>query len=116
MTRALLDSGFWAGACFQAEQTAQMALKAFLFGRGRRFIPIHSIRTLAMECGEEETEFLKLEDHGMVLDRYYLATRYPDALPPPAIPYQSFTESDARQALDYVAEIVEVVRGKIPSQ
>ncbi|MBM3943823.1 MAG: HEPN domain-containing protein [SAR202 cluster bacterium] len=60
-------------------------------------------------------DFLPLEDYGIVLDRYYLSTRYPDVLPAPAIPYQSFSQRDARQALDYAAEIVDLVRAKIPA-
>lgn len=113
MTRSLLESGFWAGVCFHAEQTAQLALKAYLFGQGRRFVTIQSIHTLALECGKENSEFLKLADYGMILDRYYLATRYPDALPTPAIPYQSFNEQDAHQALNYATEIVELARARI---
>jgi HEPN domain-containing protein len=116
MMRSLLEGGFWAGACFQAEQTAQLALKAFLYWRGRRFINIHSIRALALECGKEDAQFLVFESYGIVLDRYYLATRYPDVLPDPAIPFESFTQQEARQALGYATEIVELVRAQIPSQ
>jgi HEPN domain-containing protein len=115
LTRSLAEGGFWAGACFHAEQTAQLGLKAFLYWRGRRFVNIHSVRSLALECGKEDAEFLSFEDYGTVLDRYYLATRYPDVLPEPAIPFQSFTRRDAREALDYATEIVALVRSKIPS-
>ena len=50
----------------------------------------------------------------MILDRYYLSTRYPDALPDPAIPFESFSARDARQALEFASEIVDTVRAKIP--
>ena len=109
-TRVLLESGIWADTCFHAEQTAQLALKAFLYWRGRRFVNIHSIRTLALECAKEDAGFLAFEDYGIILDRYYLATRYPDVLPEPAIPFESFTQQEARQALSYASEIVETVR------
>lgn len=114
--RALLESSFWAGACFQAEQASQMALKAYLFWRGRRFVQIHSVRTLAQECVREDAAFLPFEDYGIILDRYYLATRYPDVLPAPAVPFESFTQSEARQALAYAAEIVELVQDRVPEQ
>jgi HEPN domain-containing protein len=57
ITRSLSDSGFWSGACFHAEQTAQLALKAFLYLKGRRFVNIHStlIRALVQECSKEGT-------------------------------------------------------------
>ena len=115
VTQSLLDGGFWAEACFQSEQTAQLALKAFLFFKGSRDVNIHLVRTLALECGKEDPDFLPLEDYGSLLDRFYLTTRYPDALPAPAIPFQSFTEGEARQAVDYAAEIVELARDKISS-
>jgi HEPN domain-containing protein/predicted nucleotidyltransferase len=115
MTRLLLQGGFWAGACFHAEQTAQLALKAFLYGVGRRFINIHSVRELAAQCSKDDSEFSPFVDYGTFLDRYYLATRYPDALPDPAVPFESFTEQEAQQALAFATEMVELVRGKVPS-
>ncbi|MBM3941614.1 MAG: HEPN domain-containing protein [SAR202 cluster bacterium] len=51
-TRILMDNGLWSDVCFHAEQTAQLALKAVLFGRGRRFVNIHSIRALVLECSQ----------------------------------------------------------------
>jgi HEPN domain-containing protein len=115
-TRVLLENGLWADACFHSEQTAQLALKAFLYWRGRRFVNIHSIHALALECSKEDAQFLAVADYGSVLDRYYLTTRYPDTLPAPAVPFESFTQQEAQQALGYAAEIVELVRAQIPSQ
>ena len=91
VTQVLLNRGFWAGACFYSEQTAKIALKAFLYAQRRRFVNIHSVRTLAEECAAEESSFSLFVAYGTYLDRYYLSTRYPDALPAPAIPYESFT-------------------------
>lgn len=112
---ALLQNSLWAEACFHAEQTAQLALKAFLFGRGRRHITIHSVRELAQQCASEDSDFSRFVGYGTFLDRYYLATRYPDALPEPAVPFESFTEQEARQALAFATEMVELVRAKVPA-
>ena len=114
MTRMLLENGFWSDVCFHAEQTAQLALKAFLYGAGRRFVQWHSIRELAEECAKEDEEFSEFVSRGGVLDRYYLATRYPDVLPAPAIPFESFTEQEAIDAQQFASEIVRTVRAKIP--
>ena len=111
----LLTNGFWAGACFHAEQTAQLALKAFLYGTGRRYVTIHSVRELATQCAEEDEAFSAFVDYGTLLDRYYLSTRYPDALPEPAVPFESFTEKEAREAVSYAAEIVETVKARVPA-
>ena len=114
-TKALFDGGFWAEPCFHSEQTAQLALKAFLFFQGRRFVNIHSVRTLILECGKEDPVFSPLENYGSFLDRYYLTTRYPDALPAPAIPFQSFTEEEAKLAVEHASEIVGLARNRIPA-
>jgi len=113
-TQALLEAGFAAEACFHAEQTAQLALKAYLYARGHRHITVHSVLELAQQCASEDGDFSPLVEYGGVLDRYYLSTQYPDALPEPAIPFESFTVGEARQALGYATEIVELVRAKVP--
>lgn len=113
MSRVLFNNGFWSGVCFQSEQTAQFALKAFLYYKGRRFIHIHSIRELVLECGKEDQEFLGFLTYGMTLDKYYTSTRYPDALPEPAVPFESFTEQEANEALLFATEMVELTRAKI---
>ena len=109
-TRSLLENGFWAGACFQAEQTSQLALKAFLYFKGKRYVTFHSVQALATECAQEDPDFSRFEVYGSSLDRYYLATRYPDVLREPAVPFQSFHAEEARQATDQAAEIVELVK------
>ena len=115
-TQALLEAGFAAEACFHAEQTAQLALKAFLYARGRRHITIHSVQELAKQSAGEDDNFSPLVDYGGPLDRYYLSTRCPDALSAPALPFESFTAREARQALGYATEIVELVRAKVPGE
>ena len=113
VSHLMLESGMGADACFHAEQTAQLALKAFLYARGRRFVNIHSVRSLAQECSQEDNDFLPFVDAGTILDRYYLSTRYPDALPEPAIPFESFTQQEAAQAVRFAEEIVGLARTKI---
>lgn len=112
VVKILLDNGQWADACFHAEQTGQMALKAFLFGVGRRYVHIHSIEALLEECAKFEESFLDLLDQGRALDRFYLQTRYPDVLAAPAIPYRSFGETDAMPAYQNASDIVDMVKSK----
>jgi len=47
------------------------------------------------------------------LDRYYIPTRYPDALARPAVPYKTYTEKDAREALNFARKMVGKVSEKI---
>jgi len=104
---------FYSDACFMSEQAAQKALKAYLLFKGERYITIHSVQELANLCGQYDRAFEKVVEYGMVLDRYYIPTRYPDALAPPAVPYKSYTNEDAVQALRYAEKILQLVRNKI---
>ncbi len=112
VTQALYEHHFWSDVCFMAEQTAQLGLKSFLYSQGSRFIPFHAIQELARDCAQRDAAFEPVVEMGKVLDRYYIPTRYPDALPAPAVPFESFTEADARQALDFAHQVVTLVQEK----
>jgi len=73
-----LKNGFYADSCFMAEQSAQKAIKAYLYFQGTRFIPEHSVAKLIEEC--KNRDFGKIVKYGHKLDQYYIPTRYPDAL------------------------------------
>lgn len=102
--------GSFAYAAFFSEQAAQKALKAFLFKSGRRSIVIHSVAALAREASELEPAFQPLMDNGRRLDRHYLASRYPDALPEPATPFESYSREDAQEALAAAEEYLALAR------
>ena len=106
--------GSYAYAAFFSEQAAQKALKAFLFKSGRRVVTIHSVAELAREAGKVEKGFESLVGKGAGLDRHYLASRYPDALPEPAMPFESYTKEDAEEALRAAQDIFETARKFIP--
>ncbi|MEN3044704.1 MAG: HEPN domain-containing protein [Candidatus Hydrothermales bacterium] len=111
-----LKEGFYSASCFMSEQSAQMALKAYLIYKTGRYTILHSIKRLAEECLKYEKEFNKMIEYGKILDRYYIPTRYPDALAPPAIPAEIYTEKDATEALNFAKEILELVSQKIKEE
>lgn len=104
---------FYSDACFMSEQASQKALKAFLLFKGERYISIHSIAELLICCGKYDKDFKQILEKGKILDEYYIPTRYPDALPLPAVPYKSYTLNQAKQAVNYAAEIIALVKRKI---
>ncbi len=103
-------AGFYSDACFMAEQSAQIALKSFIIYHKKRYIWEHSIQELARICSQYNKEFERLIEIGKILDRYYIPTRYPNALAPPAVPYKSYTEEDAKNALDLAEQILKKVK------
>jgi HEPN domain-containing protein len=104
-------AGLYAAACFMSEQTVQMALKSYLILKtGRSPLGIHSIQKLADKCSQFDSKFKEFSDFGKVLDRYYIPTRYPDALTPPAVPFETYTLKDAQIGVEWSKEIVSYIR------
>lgn len=103
------ERGDYSDACFVAEQAAQKALKAFLIDHGHRSVPIHSVGQLAERCAQIDPAFAVHITAGRVLDQYYIPTRYPDALAPPALPFESYTQAQGITAVAATQAIVALV-------
>jgi HEPN domain-containing protein len=93
--RILAAQGMHAAACFHAQQALEKAFKGLLAANGN--IPrTHSIEELSamvpIEGGWEEQGVIKL-------DRFYIAARYPDALPSGSTARKHFTQADAEDAM-----------------
>jgi HEPN domain-containing protein len=97
-------------ACFQSQQAAEKALKAFLYSKGLRAILTHSIRELVLECSKYESDFSNFVAQAKVLDTYYIPTRYPNGLVGNEIPAQYYSEEDANQCIDYAGLILKTAK------
>jgi len=113
VAETLLRDGVFAECCFHAEQTGQLALKAFLFGQGERFVILHSVKHLVERCAGHDPSFAQVLDAGKILDQYYIPTRYPDAIGFPGLPYETYSEQDAREAIQLARAIVDLVKAKV---
>lgn len=107
------QAGFYSDACFMAEQTAQVTLKAFIIANKRRHVWEHSVQELARLCSQYDEDFAGVVEAGKVLDRYYIPTWYPDALASPAVPYKTYTEKDAAAAVGFAEKIMGLVKQKL---
>ncbi|MBI2998485.1 MAG: HEPN domain-containing protein [Deltaproteobacteria bacterium] len=103
----------YSDACFMAEQASQKALKAFLITRGQRSVPIHSVAQLAERCSQIDPDFISYIASGRILDQYYIPTRYPDALAPPAVPFESYTQEQGEKAVASAQAILSLVVQKL---
>lgn len=65
-------------ACFQAQQSAEKALKVVLYGRGKRRIITHSVFELLREI--DDPSLLSFRRDAKSLDSVYISTRYPDSI------------------------------------
>jgi HEPN domain-containing protein len=96
-------------ACFQAQQSGEKALKAFLYKQGLRAILTHSVRDLLNECGKYENTFLDFADHGRSLDTFYIPSRYPNGLPGKNYPADFYTKKDADKCISSAVLILQEV-------
>ncbi len=69
-----LEAGYYNWACFKAQQAAEFALKAYLWGVGRPAFG-HSLTRLLAEVGDPPPE---IREACARLDKFYTAPRYAD--------------------------------------
>lgn len=105
----LQSAGYYAAACFHAQQAAEKALKAVLFSQGSRVVWGHSVRELARQCEAHEAAFASVAGDAALLDQFYIPTRYPNGLPLPAVPSEAYSAAQAEDAVSAARRIIEVV-------
>ena len=106
------EGEFFENSCFLVQQSAEKALKAFLFSKGERTFVSHSTLILARKAATYAKEFEKLSDDCRLLDKFYVPTRYPDSIPD-GIPHDYYTMKDAAAALEAGERIIKFVKGKL---
>lgn len=85
-------------ACFVAQQSAEKALKAFLYARGQGPVLGHSTLALSDSAAALEPAFASLADACRRLDQLYIGTRYPNGLPD-GVPHDFYDRGLADTAL-----------------
>ncbi len=109
-----LKSEHFEWACFQAQQAAEKALKAFLYSQGLRAIITHSIAELLMKAQKYVSFDIPLKQ-AKALDSYYIPTRYPNGLPGTSIPARYYSKEDAELCINYAELILKSVKKYIKS-
>ncbi len=108
VVRLLRTEKHYAAACFHAQQAAEKALKAVLFSQGSRVVWGHSVRELARQCEVHDPAFAGVAGEAALLDQFYIPTRYPNGLPSPAVPSETYTDAQACDALQAVERVIEI--------
>lgn len=108
----LIQAGKHAQAAFLAQQAGEKALKGLWIALD--LDPWgHSLARLIRELPEEEARpFLPLLPKALALDKLYIPTRYPDALPG-LTPKEAYTEGEAQRALEDARAILEAVEARL---
>lgn len=96
-------------ACFKAQQSAEFALKAFLWGIGKPAFG-HSLLGLFEDFKKLKIEVPeKIVESAARLDKFYVPTRYANQwLEKP--PHSYFTQREAEESRKMAKEIIEFVK------
>ena len=104
------ERGDYNWACFKAQQSAELAVKALLHGLGMPAYG-HSVSKLLLNIKskgvivpEEILEYAK------TLDKYYVPTRYPNAWAE-GVPHEYYTKKDAEESIVFAQKIIEWIEG-----
>ncbi|ASJ02489.1 DNA-binding protein [Thermococcus profundus] len=102
-----IRGGFYSWACFKAQQAAEYAVKAALFGFGIMAYG-HSIKKLLDVLSQRVDVPEELFDVARLLDRHYIPPRYPDAYVEGA-PHEYYGKNDALEAINAAKRVIEFV-------
>lgn len=98
-------------ACFLAQQAIEKTLKAYLFFYGIEEVWGHSVTELCDDIISLDKSFVNWKEKLAPMDKYYIPTRYPNALPG-GIPKEVFDEEDAKKAVSLAEEIIKFIGEK----
>ena len=108
----MLREGFYAQACFMAQQTAEKALQALAYNKGERRVTSHSLQDLLSGLQGSYPQLSEHSKSARTLDQYYVATRYPDVLAG-ALPSETYDQEQAEDAVTRAEGVVDLAKGII---
>ncbi len=110
--RHAVDGGFYAPACFHAQQAAEKAVKAVHYGRGSRAVIGHNVRALISTLDPPAEALHRQLDAARELDLFYVPTRYPNGLDE-GTPGDAFSADQAERAVKLAGGIIEAAESAI---
>lgn len=112
--RLALREGYFAQACFIAQQSAEKALKSIAYASGDRLVIGHSLVELVERLIDRVPGLAAFREAAGTLDQYYIPTRYPNGLAG-GVPFEAFGERQAREAIESAARFVATARDRAGS-
>jgi HEPN domain-containing protein len=110
MAQLALGEELYNQVCFHAEQCVEKTLKAIYIHQKKSYPRTHKLADLLSHLPKKE--FKDLPEQIIDLDRFYIPTRYPDALPGSLIDSLP-SENDAREALETAEIVFKRIRDKM---
>jgi HEPN domain-containing protein len=100
---------FFHKPCFEARESAEKTLKAFIEAAGKDAPELHSLPALLRDCITIDKNFGIFRDKCQTLNRHQSEARYPDE----AVADYQFTVEMATEAVAITRELFDFVRDKI---
>jgi len=110
MADLALAEGLYNQVCFHSQQFAEKALKAWLAHLGESIPRTHRMADLINLMPKDLLG--EMADRLLLLDQFYIPTRYPDALPG-SLPDSLPDKNDAQDALNTARELFIVIEKKL---
>ncbi|MBI4483042.1 MAG: HEPN domain-containing protein [Acidobacteria bacterium] len=107
-----LSQDIYRQTCFHSQKAVEKALKGLLVARKGTYPKSHSLEALLLAYPDLDSELLPWSDRCRNLDRFYIPTRYPDALPG-SLPTGEPTQKDAQEALQDAKALVNEIQQKL---
>jgi len=101
-------------ACFLCQQAAEKSITALLFARGAEHVWGHALADLCEDALAFDPSVELVKPLAILLDKHYLAARYPSALPG-GVPAEVYDHVDSERALVIARAVVEFTRERIAS-
>jgi len=95
--------------CFLAQQSAEKALKAYLYAQEVELVWGYSVRELCTTSVTFDVAFEELGRQVTPLDQYYIPTRYPNGLPG-GVPFEAYNIEDGQRALRLASHVLDAVQ------
>ena len=108
----MFREGFFAQACFMAHQVAEKALKGLAYYRDDRFVTGHWLLNLVSTLEPSYPSVSVFHSLARTLDRYYIPTRYPNALPG-SVPFEVYERDDADAAVSGAGQVVRAATAEV---
>jgi HEPN domain-containing protein len=106
MAQLAMSNKIYNQVCFHSQQSVEKALKALLVSQGKTPPRTHQIGDLlSLVDNNPFASNLELQ----LLDRFYIPTRYPDALPG-ALPDGLPGEKDAKEAFSTAQKVLTTIK------
>ena len=112
VARLVYREDYFSHACFLAQQSIEKALKGYLIWAVNGYPRVHRLAELLTMCQAHDASFEELLADCIVIDQYYIPTRYPNGVPgglPEGLP----GPDEAEEAIGIANKVYHLVRDKL---